>query len=36
MRRVMDDRNLAQALGEEGHRLASQMTWSNAIQQLLR
>jgi glycosyltransferase involved in cell wall biosynthesis len=36
MRRVMDDRNLAQGLGEEGHRMAAQMTWSNAIQQLLR
>ena len=36
MRRVMDDRNLAQGLGEEGHRVATQMTWSSAIQQLLR
>ena len=36
MRRVMDDRNLAQGLGEEGHRIATQMTWSAAIQQLLR
>ena len=36
MRRVMDDRNLVQGLGEEGHRLASQMTWSKAIQELLR
>ena len=36
MRRVMDDRNLAQGLGEEGHRMATQMTWSKAIQELLR
>ena len=36
MRRVIDDRNLAQGLGEEGHRLANQMTWSKAIQELLR
>ena len=36
MRRVMDDRNLAQGLGEEGHRLAAQMTWSKAIAELLR
>jgi len=35
MRRVMDDRNLAQGLGEEGHRMATQMTWSKAIQELL-
>ena len=34
--RVMDDRNLAQRLGEAGHAMASQMTWSKAIQQLLR
>lgn len=32
----MDDRNLAQDLGEDGHRMATQMTWSKAIDQLLR
>jgi glycosyltransferase involved in cell wall biosynthesis len=36
MRAVMDDRNLAQRLGEAGHTIASQMTWSKAIHQLLR
>ena len=35
--RLMDDRNLAQALGESGlRRWRAQMTWSKAIQQLLR
>jgi glycosyltransferase involved in cell wall biosynthesis len=36
MRKLTDDRNLAQRLGEAGHAMASQMTWSKAIQQLLR
>ena len=36
MRRLMDDRNLAQRLGEAGHEMASRMTWAKAIQQLLR
>ena len=36
MRRLMDDRNLAQRLGETGHAQAVQMTWSGAIRQLLR
>jgi glycosyltransferase involved in cell wall biosynthesis len=36
MRKLTDDRNLAQRLGEEGHAMATQMTWSKAIQQLLR
>jgi glycosyltransferase involved in cell wall biosynthesis len=36
MRAVMDDRNLAQRLGESGHAMATQMTWSKAIEQLLR
>ena len=35
MRKVMDDRNLAQELGEDGFKMATQMTWSKAIQQLL-
>jgi glycosyltransferase involved in cell wall biosynthesis len=36
MRALMDDRNLAQRLGEAGHEMASHMTWAKAIQQLLR
>ena len=36
MRKLTDDRNLAQRLGEAGHAMASQMTWSKAIQQLLQ
>ncbi|HJU41199.1 MAG TPA: glycosyltransferase, partial [Vicinamibacterales bacterium] len=35
MRRVMDDRNLAMRMGEEGTRQARAMTWSGAIRQLL-
>ena len=35
IRRVMDDRNLAARLGEAGHAMATQMTWSGAIQKLL-
>jgi glycosyltransferase involved in cell wall biosynthesis len=35
MRRVMDDRNLAMRLGEEGERRARAMTWPAAIRQLL-
>jgi glycosyltransferase involved in cell wall biosynthesis len=36
MRKLADDRNLAQQLGEAGHAMATQMTWSKAIEQLLR
>ena len=36
MRALIDDRNLAQRMGEAGHAMATQMTWSKAIQQLLR
>ena len=36
MRRVMDDRNLAARMGEAGHAVAKQMTWSGAIHKLLR
>ncbi|HUQ86359.1 MAG TPA: glycosyltransferase family 4 protein [Vicinamibacterales bacterium] len=36
MRKLTDDRNLAQRFGEAGHAMATQMTWSNAIHQLLR
>ena len=35
MRRVMDDRNLAARMGESGLAVATQMTWSAAIQKLL-
>ena len=35
MRALVDDRNLAQRLGEAGHVFASQMTWSDAIHKLL-
>ena len=35
MRRLMDDRNLAQGQGEAGYEMASRMTWSGAIRQLL-
>ena len=35
MRKVMDDRNLAARMGEEGHRLAAAMTWPDAVQRLL-
>ncbi len=36
MRRLVDDRNLAQRMGEAGHAVAVQMTWPKAIQQLMR
>jgi len=36
MRALIDDRNLAQRMGEAGHAMATQMTWSKAIQALLR
>jgi glycosyltransferase involved in cell wall biosynthesis len=36
MRAVMDDRNLAQRMGEAGHAMASKMTWHDAVQELLR
>src|SRR5262245_22548681 len=36
MRRLIDDRNLAARMGETGYAMATQMTWSKAIQQLLR
>jgi glycosyltransferase involved in cell wall biosynthesis len=35
LRSVMHDKNLAQRMGEAGHAMASQMTWSGAISQLL-
>lgn len=35
MRQVMNDKNLAQRMGEAGYAMASQMTWSDAINQLL-
>ena len=35
MRNLTDDRNLAARMGEEGHRMASAMTWSDAVRQLL-
>ena len=35
MRQLIDDRNLAQRMGEAGHAMASRMTWSDAISQLL-
>lgn len=35
MRRLVDDRNLAQRLGEAGHATARDLTWSKAIQRLL-
>lgn len=36
MRKVMDDKNLAARQGEEGARVATAMTWSAAIAELLR
>ena len=36
MRALVDDRNLAQRMGEAGHAIAAQMTWPKALQQLLR
>lgn len=36
MRKLMDDRNLAQRMGEAGHAVAAQLTWPGAIEQLLR
>lgn len=36
LRAVVDDRNLAQRMGEAGHAMASRMTWSSAIAELLR
>jgi glycosyltransferase involved in cell wall biosynthesis len=33
--RLMHDKNLAQRMGEAGHVMASRMTWSGAISQLL-
>jgi glycosyltransferase involved in cell wall biosynthesis len=35
MRRMMDDRDAAMRMGEEGHRQATAMTWHDAIRQLL-
>ncbi len=35
MRTLVDDRNLAQRFGEAGHAIATQMTWTKAIQQLV-
>jgi len=36
MRKLADDRTLAQRMGEAGHAVAVQMTWPKAIQELLR
>lgn len=36
MRRLMDDRNMAARLGEAGAAAAGRMTWSGAVQHLLR
>jgi glycosyltransferase involved in cell wall biosynthesis len=36
MRQLMSDRHLAQRAGEAGHKMASRMTWSDAIAQLLK
>ena len=36
MRALMDDRNLAARMGEAGARMATAMTWSDAVRQLLR
>lgn len=36
MRKLTDDRTLAQRMGEAGHAVAAQMTWPKAIEQLLR
>jgi glycosyltransferase involved in cell wall biosynthesis len=35
MRALVDDRNLAARMGEAGHAMASKMTWSGAVRQLL-
>ncbi len=35
MRTLVDDRNLAQRFGEAGHAMATQMTWTKAIRQLV-
>lgn len=35
MRKVLDDRTLAQRMGEAGHAVARQMTWPKAIQRLV-
>lgn len=35
IRKLFDDRGLAQRLGESGHAVASRMTWSGAIKQLI-
>jgi glycosyltransferase involved in cell wall biosynthesis len=35
LRDIMHDRNLAQRMGEAGHAMASRMTWSGAIKELL-
>jgi glycosyltransferase involved in cell wall biosynthesis len=36
MRKLVDDRNLAQRMGEAGHAVATRMTWAGAVEQLLR
>jgi glycosyltransferase involved in cell wall biosynthesis len=36
MRKLIDDRNLAERMGETGYAMATQMTWSKAVQLLLR
>jgi glycosyltransferase involved in cell wall biosynthesis len=35
MRALIDDRNLAARMGEAGHAVASQMTWSGAVRRLI-
>lgn len=35
MRALVDDKNLAQRMGEAGHAVAAAMTWSNAVRKLL-
>lgn len=36
MRKLTDDKNLAQRMGEAGHAMTSRMTWSAAVAELLR
>jgi glycosyltransferase involved in cell wall biosynthesis len=35
IRRLMDDRTLAEELGQNGHRSASSLSWANAVKRLL-
>jgi len=36
MRALIEDRTLAQRMGEAGYAMASKMTWHDAVQELLR